>query len=33
LGVVGDNTALAQIAREADALLRQALGSLESVPA
>jgi uncharacterized protein (DUF302 family) len=33
LGVVGDNTALAQVAREADARLRQALGSLESVPA
>jgi uncharacterized protein (DUF302 family) len=33
LGVVGDNAALAQVAREADARLRQALGSLESVPA
>ena len=33
LGVVGDNGALAQVAREADARLRQALGSLESVPA
>ena len=33
LGVVGDNTALAQVAREADVRLRQALGSLESVPA
>jgi uncharacterized protein (DUF302 family) len=33
LGVVGDNAALAQVARDADARLRQALGSLESVPA
>ena len=33
LGIVGDNGALAQVAREADARLRQALGSLESVPA
>jgi len=30
LGVVGDNVALAQVAREADRLLRQALASLES---
>jgi len=33
LGVVGDNAALAQVAREADTRLRQALGSLEAVPA
>jgi uncharacterized protein (DUF302 family) len=33
LGVVGHNAALAQVAREADARLRHALGSLESVPA
>ena len=32
LGIVGDNGTLAQVAREADARLRQALGSLESVP-
>jgi uncharacterized protein (DUF302 family) len=30
LGVVGDNVALAQVAREADRRLRQALASLES---
>lgn len=30
LGVVGENAALAQVAREADARLRQALTSLES---
>jgi len=30
LGVVGENVALAQVAREADRLLRQALASLES---
>src|SRR6185503_8089899 len=30
LGVVGENLALAQVAREADRLLRQALASLES---
>jgi uncharacterized protein (DUF302 family) len=30
LGVVGDNPALAEVAREADARLRQALASLES---
>ena len=30
LGVVGDNEALAQVARDADRLLRQALASLES---
>ena len=30
LGVVGENPALAQVAREADRLLRQALASLES---
>lgn len=33
LGVVGDNVALAQVAREADTRLRHAIGSLESVPA
>ena len=30
LGIVGENSALAQVAREADRLLRQALASLES---
>ena len=30
LGILGDNVALAQVAREADRLLRQALASLES---
>jgi hypothetical protein len=30
LGVVGENPALAQVAHEADRLLRQALASLES---
>lgn len=30
LGVVGDNVALAQVAREADTRLRQALASIES---
>jgi uncharacterized protein (DUF302 family) len=33
LSVVGDNAVLSQVAREADARLREALGSLESVPA
>ena len=33
LGVVGDNAALSEVAGEADARLRAALGSLESVPA
>jgi hypothetical protein len=30
LGVVGENVALAQVAREADTRLRQALASIES---
>ena len=33
LGIVGDNAALTQVADEADARLRHALESLESVPA
>jgi uncharacterized protein (DUF302 family) len=33
LGIVGENAALAQVAREADSRLRQALASLESLRA